>query len=330
MSLRCGFHVRPSSMQESSFTSFWEKLGIKRDAIQMDWSTQVVRMRQAFIRAAQSIETDVPELAMIEDISVGGAESSLGARVYTTLAAGVPPGPGIVFYHGGGFVLGDIESFDTICKRLADASRSRVLSVGYRLAPEHKFPAQVDDAVASFKWAVENAESWGADPERIAVGGDSAGGNLCINITRAASKGDCPMPAFQLLVYPLTQFVDIKEKGIKLQEGPFLSTALFEFFRSAYLHEGQDRMDPRISPLFIQEFNGLPPAHIITAGWDPLRDEGKAYAAKLAAAGVKVTERDYAGQPHGFFNTTSVSMPARQAIVDAGEIVGRALGALRT
>ena len=317
-------------MQESETggANFWEKLGFSRDAFDIDWTSQVARMRQSFIRAAQSIETGVPEMAMIDDIMVDGGDGPIEARVYTPLAAGVPPGPGLVYFHGGGFVLGDIESFDNICKRLADASRCRVMSVGYRLAPEHKFPCQVEDAVASFRWAVDNADKWGADRDRIAVGGDSAGGNLAINVTQAAAAGKCPMPEFQLLVYPLTQFVDIREKGVRLQEGPFLSTALFEFFRTAYLEDGQDRMDPRISPLFMKDFNNLPPAYVLTAGWDPLRDEGKAYASKLAAAGVRVTERDHAGQPHGFFNTTPVSIPARDAIAETGRMVGQALGAI--
>lgn len=315
-------------MQNPDVTGFWEKLGFKRESFAIDWSSQVARMRQGFIRAAQSIETGVPEMALTEDVTIDGGDGHISARIYTPLAAGLPPGPGLVYYHGGGFVLGDIDSFDTICRRLADASRCRVMSVAYRLAPEHKFPAQVDDAIAAFRWAVENAEDWGVDPARIAVGGDSAGANLSINITRAAAKGDCAAPAFQLLVYPLTQFVDLRDKGVKLQEGPFLSTALFEFFRSAYLEDEVDRMDPRISPLFIEDFSGLPPAHVITAGWDPLRDEGRAYASKLAAAGVRVTERDYPGQPHGFFNTTPVSVPARDAIAETGKVVGKALGAL--
>lgn len=310
------------------FNAFWERLGLNTSSLSRDWTAQVARMRSAFIRAAQSIETDIPEMAEVRDIVVSGWETKLNARVYTPLAAGVAPGPGLVYFHGGGFVLGDVDTFDTVCRRMADASRCRVLSVDYRLAPEHKFPVAVNDALAAFSWAVEQADEWGSDPGRIAVGGDSAGGNLSINVTRLGKTGEGPMPAFQLLIYPLTQFRDIRDKGMRLQEGPFVSPAIFEFFRDAYLPEGQDPMDPRISPLFLDDFSNLPPAHVITAGWDPLRDEGRAYAAKLAAAGVAVSEKDYPGQPHGFFNTTPVSLPAREALAEAGRVVGRALGAI--
>ncbi len=309
------------------FNAFLDKFGFGQPGQAVDWPGQVARMRRSFIRAAQSIETDIPEMAEVRDIAISGWDAPIGARVYTPLAAGVPPGPGIVYFHGGGFVLGDIETFDTVCRRLADASRCRVMSVGYRLAPEHKFPTPVNDACAAFTWAVTQAKEWGVDPKRIAVGGDSAGGNLAMNVTRAAMAGEGPMPAFQLLIYPLAQFKDIRDKGIRLQEGPFLSPAIFEFFRSAYLPPGQDPMDRRISPLFETDFAGLPPAHVITAGWDPLRDEGRAYASRLASAGVRVSEKDYPGQPHGFFNTTPVSLPAREAVADAGRVVGKALGA---
>ena len=315
-------------MADSRFTDFWSKMGVKSPNFSMDWNAQVARMRKSFIRAAQSIETDVPEMAHVEDVQMSGDAAHIKARAYTPLAAGVSPGPGLVYFHGGGFVLGDLDTFDTICRRLAAASRCRVLSVDYRLAPEHKFPAPVIDAGLAYAWAVAEAGAWGVDPKRLAVGGDSAGANLAINITRLVEGSELPDPLFQLLVYPLTQFVDIRDKGIRLQEGPFFSPALFEFFRAAYLPEGQDPMDPRISPLFIEDFTGLPSAHVVTAGWDPLRDEGRAYVSKLAAAGVTVTHKDYPGQPHGFFNTTPVSIPARDAIADAGKIVGTALGAL--
>ena len=314
--------------KEDSGIAVWlEKMGLS-DGLKVDWTSQIMRLRLSFVRASQAIETGIPDMAAVEDLQVRGGDGMLLARAYTPLAAGIAPGPGLVFFHGGGFVLGDIHSFDTICRRLADASRCRVLSVDYRLAPEHRFPAQVEDAISAFGWAVEQAECWGVDPTRLAVGGDSAGGNLSINITHAAKASMTQMPAFQLLIYPLTQFFDIKSKGLKLQEAPIISTAVFDFFRSIYLPEDADPMDPRISPLFVSDFSGLPAAHIITAGLDPLRDEGRAYAAKLAAAGVHVTERDYPVQPHGFFNTTPVSIPAREAVEEAGRVMGRHLGAL--
>ena len=135
------------------------------------------------------------------------------------------------------------------------------------------------------------------------------------------------MPAYQLLIYPLTQFADLKSKLTPLKEAPLISPAIFEFFRSQYLDEDDDPMDPRISPLFCKDFTGLPPAHVLTAGWDPLGDEGRAYASKLMAAGVRVSTQHYPNHVHGFFNTTPVSGPAREAIAETGEIMGKVLGA---
>ena len=316
-------------MTDNPFSAFWEKLSQKVSAppIDIDWADQISRMRQSFVSASQAIETDVPDMAQVRDIDIDGAAGPLTARIYTPYAAGVQPGPALVYFHGGGFVIGDIDSFDTICRRLADASRCRVMSVEYRLAPEHKFPAQIEDALAAWSWAAEHAQEWGADAERLAIGGDSAGANLCINILVDASTGRAPMPAFHLLIYPLVQFVDIREKKLKLHEGPFISGAIWNFFRKAYLPDGQDPMDPRISPLFFGDFSRFPPGHVITAGWDPLRDEGRAYAARLANCGVSVSERDYPAQPHGFFNMTPVSLPAREAVAEAGRRLARALAA---
>ena len=288
-------------------------------------SDQFSKIRTGFFEAMQKIEPDLPQMQEVRDFELQNVDIVNRARAYTPYSAIHPVGPAIVFYHGGGFVMGDCDSYDSICRRLADASGCRVLSVEYRLAPEHKFPAQLDDAVFAFNWAHENATEWGADTSKIAVGGDSAGGNLAINITRAAIAGECPAPIFQLLIYPLTQFIDLKEKGVSFQEGSFFSPSLFDFCRSAYLDEGQSSRDLRVSPLFYEDFSGLPPAHVITAGWDPLKDEGKAYFDKLCAAGVKATYQDYPSHPHGFFNSTGVLKSAREAIAAAGKILSKAL-----
>ncbi len=312
----------------SLFEKTWENFAVRvtqnienSRLSKLDWTEPFLKVRQQFIQLSQAIEPDLPQMQSVEDIEVSGGDGAIPARIYTPHSAKYPVGPGLVFFHGGGFVMGDIESYDSICRRLADASGCRVLSVEYRLAPEHKFPAQINDAISAFKWANDNAEHWGVDPSKIAVAGDSAGGNLSMVVTHAAIEGDCPAPAFQLLIYPLAQFHDLKEKGVSLQEGSFFSPAVFNFCRSVYLGDEQDSMDPRVSPLFSPSHKDLPPAHVITAGWDPLRDEGKAYAGKLSAAGVRVTLEDYPSQPHGFYNTVAVSKPAREAIKHAGEIL---------
>ncbi len=287
------------------------------------------RLRSSFFRASRAVEKDAPELADVSALAVDGAAGPLPARLYTPLGAGIAPGPGIVFFHGGGFVLGDLDSHDMICRRLADASRARVLSVDYRLAPEHRFPAAHADAEAAWRWAVGRADLLTMDPERMAVAGDSAGGNLAAFLCQEMLRTGGPQPAFQLLLYPLVQFVDIRAKKMSFQEGGFfISPGLFDYFRDAYVERDTDRADPRVSPLFAspEDFSGLPPAHLMLCGWDPLRDEGKAYGDKLSAHGVPVSVQEHLGMVHGFLNLTAVSVTARDAIREAGRITGRALG----
>jgi acetyl esterase len=302
------------------------------DLKSLDWQTTADRLRRQFYLASHAIEKDAPEMADISHISIpSGAGATMKARFYTPLGAGIAPGPGIIFFHGGGFVIGDLDSHDMLCRRLAEGSRCRVLSVDYRLAPEHKFPAAHEDAIHVWRWVHDNAAKLGFDPERLAVSGDSAGGNLSAYLAQEMNRSGGPGPAFQLLLYPLVQFADIRTKKMPFNEsGFFISANLFEFFRDAYLRDAEDRMDIRVSPLFAPPecFRGLPPAHFILCGWDPLHDEGLAYADKMASFGVPVTVREYPGMVHGFMNLTALSDTIRVAIRDAGQVTGRALGAI--
>ena len=314
---------------DDTLKSFMDKFKLP-DFSGMDWKGSTDGLRDSFYRASRSVERDLPDLAEMSNLIVDGADGPLKARLYVPLAAGIAPAPAIVFFHGGGFVLGDLDSHDVVCRRLAAASRCRVLSVDYRLAPEHKFPTAHRDAMAAWQWATARNNILGFDPDRIAVAGDSAGGNLSAFIAQETRRTDALMPAFQLLLYPLVQFVDIRAKPMKFQEsGFFLSPNLFDYFRDSYLDDETDRMDKRVSPLFAPdgEFAGLAPAHLVLCGWDPLKDEGRAYADKLAAHGVPVTIKEHPGMVHGFMNMTAVSMPARKAIEEAGLVVGKALGA---
>lgn len=298
----------------------------------LDLKLPIDRLRQQFLKIDYSSEPDAPEMAEVRPLIIPGAAGPVKARLYVPLGAGVPPGPGILFFHGGGFVLGDLDSHDMLCRRLAEGSRCRVLAVDYRLAPEHCFPCAHDDALAAWAWVQEKgAKVAGMDPARMAVAGDSAGGNIAAYLCQEMVRVQGPKPAFQLLLYPLLQFADIRSKKMSPQEsGFFISAGLFDFFRGHYLPDPATYMDPRISPLFapIEQLKALPPAHIIVCGWDPLHDEGLAYGAKLRGLGVAATDREYASMVHGFLNLTHISATARQAAREAGEVTGRALGAL--
>jgi len=298
---------------------------LQRLAPRIDVKASAAQAREHFWRAAQRFEADAPILHDRRALTVAGAAGPLDARLYTPYAAGAA-GPGLVFFHGGGFVMGDLDSHEMLCRRLAAAARVRVLSVAYRLAPEHRFPCAVDDAEAAMGWAMAHAQELGFAQGRIAVGGDSAGGTLAAVTAQTFARGSRPLAA-QMLIYPCTQMVVMTPSQLRFREGYFLTQAAQDFFKDKYLAKREDAHDVRCSPLLEDDLGGLPPTLCITAGFDPLLDEGKAYADRLAAAGVPLTYRHYASQLHGFFNMTAVSSAARAAIEDAGRWLGDALAA---
>jgi len=282
-----------------------------------DWREPVDALRRQFWRQMHAWEAEGPALPDIREVRVDGADGPLRARLYTPFAAGLT-GPGLVFFHGGGFVMGDLDSHEMLCRRLADSGRIRVLSVAYRLAPEHRWPAAPEDAMAATRFAFANAESLGFDPARIGVGGDSAGGNLAAVAAQGLARERHPPLAAQLLIYPCTQFLRMTPSQVRLQEGYVLTQAAQDFFVRQYLPDKAAAYDWRASPLLSDDLTGLAPAYVATAGFDPLLDEGKAYADKLAACGVPVTYREYKDQVHGFFNMTAMSKAARDAIAACG------------
>jgi acetyl esterase len=252
-----------------------------------------------------------PVMRQVRDVRLPGG---VRARLY------VPPrAPGVssalVYFHGGGFVAGDIASHDVVCREIAERASVRVLSVDYRRAPEHRFPAAAVDAEAAFRWAVNEASSLGIDPLRIAVGGDSAGGNLAA-VVSLALRGARVAPAAQLLVYPVVDLTMSFPSIRSLGRGFLLEEASIRWYRDQYVAPGQDLTDPRLSPYFAPDLAGAAPAIVVTAGFDPLRDEAEAYAEKLTAAGVRVIERRYASLFHGFVNTTGVIRAARTAMAE--------------
>jgi len=267
----------------------------------------------------------VPIRSVVE-LTVDGADGPLPARHYTPDETGGPH-PLLVFLHGGGFVIGDLQTHDQACRLLARHAGVQVLSVGYRLAPEHPFPNAGEDAWAALLWAADNAERLGADPRRLAIGGDSAGGNLSAVVTHRAARAGGPALALQLLLYPAVDRAGSYPSLDLFADGFFLTREEIDWFQAQY-SAGVDRADPGLSPLRHQDFTGLPPALIVTAGFDPLRDEGEAYAAKLSAAGTPVRLRREGQLVHGFINMVDISEASRVALIEVATEVRMLLAAV--
>jgi acetyl esterase len=244
-------------------------------------------------------------VAAVRDMTIPGPGGGIPIRVYSP--DGPAPFPTVVYFHGGGFVIGSLDTHDGICRALANEADCVVVSVGYRLAPEHGFPAAVDDAFAAVQWAAENAASIGADSGRIAVAGDSAGANLAAVATLVAREKGRPEIRFQLLVCPCTDLTSLEtDSYCEYAEGLILTKATMEWFRDLYLPREQDRQDPHASPLLAKDLSGLPPALVITAECDVLRDEGRAYADRLKQAGVPTTYSCYPGMIHLFWGMAAI------------------------
>ena len=268
--------------------------------------------------------SDIP-IGHVEDRTIPGPAGETPVRIYTPVVATADVLPALVFFHGGGWVVGDLESHDPVCRALANASGCKVIAVDYRLAPEHPWPAAPDDCFAALDWAVTHADSIGVDGQRLAVGGDSAGGNLAAAVTLRARANQGPQITSQLLIYPALDagmgFASVDENA----EGYFLEKAGMEWFYGHYVPAGTDVTIPDISPLHAEDLFGLPQAYIVTAGYDPLRDEGHEYASKLKAAGVSVTYVAYPGMVHGFFGFQATVDVAREAVQAAGRALGKSL-----
>lgn len=265
--------------------------------------------REALVHAGEPIP-----VGAVRELVLDAATGPLQARHYVPESSGAPQ-PLLVFLHGGGFVLGDLDTHDPLCRLLCRHANVHVLSVAYRLAPEHPFPAGLDDAMAAFAWASAHARELGADPTRIAVGGDSAGGNLSAVVSQLTVQKGLPAPVVQLLLYPAVDRTTNRASLELFAEGLFLTRADIAWFHQQY-NSASDHSDPRISPLLSTDLSGLPPALVITAGFDPLRDEGEAYAHALQRAGTPVTLRRCDGFIHGFANMGGVSPACRAVVVE--------------
>ncbi|MGD0438044.1 MAG: alpha/beta hydrolase [Bryobacteraceae bacterium] len=259
----------------------------------------------------------------IENLRIPGPDGDIPIRIYTPATAA--PRPAMVYFHGGGWVICDLDTHEVQCSAIARRAGAVVVSVDYRLAPEHKFPAAVTDSYAATVWVAANAGRLGIDPRRISVGGDSAGGNLAAVVSLKSRDERGPAIALQALVYPVTDLSSFDTGSYReFAQGYQLTKPEMEWFRDQYLSSAEDRRHPHASPLLERDLRGLPPALVITAECDPLRDEGEAYAKRLEDAGVTVTSTRYAGMIHPFFSLTAVIPQAFDAIQQVADAVQRA------
>ncbi len=256
-----------------------------------------------------------PRLGLVEDLALPGPTGAIGARLYRPF--GVPEQerlPALVYFHGGGFTLGDLDTHDVLCRQLCDQAGIAVLAVDYRLGPEHKFPAAHADCYAALAWIAGQGAALGIDPGRLAVGGDSAGGNLAAACAIMAREAGGPRLSYQLLIYPATDFRCITPSHRRNGEGYLLTSRLIDYFCASYLVSDADRLDWRLSPLLAASHAGLPPALVLTAGYDPLVDEGREYAERLRGAGGQAEYVCFDGQFHGFITMGRFVAQANEAV----------------
>ena len=275
--------------------------------------------RDYYLQARFVTNPEPPELKSVTPLAIPSPHGLIPARIYTpnTLRQAGGLAPCLVFFHGGGWVIGDLDTHDVACRKLADEGQLIVISVDYRRAPEHKFPAAADDAIAATTWIAGHAKEFGIDAARLTIGGDSAGGNLAAVVAISARDGNGPAIAGQVLIYPATDFAMTHPSHSEPETSILLTHSVIRWFADHYLNGAADVHDWRASPARAGTLIGLPPAYVLTAGADPLRDEGVEYARRLKEAGVAVTYRHFSGQFHGFFTMGKL---LQQANVAASEI----------
>jgi len=277
--------------------------------------TLTVDEARRFYRERRAItQPEPPEVAEVRDLRADGPHGGIALRLYRPLGAGHAALPVLVYYHGGGWVIGDLETHDTLCRQLANGSGCAVVAVDYRMGPEHRFPAAVDDALAATRWVAANAASMDLDATRLAVGGDSAGGNLAAVVAIAArDAGDLPV-RFQLLIYPATDMGRGAASHTRNGEGYLLTRDTISWFHDHYIIDAAHDADWRASPLLHDDLSKLPPALVLIAGFDPLRDEGLHYAQRLTQAGNRATLISFERQIHGFITMGRVIDEANAAV----------------
>ena len=286
------------------------------------WQMDPVMARMAFGALMQAVGPRAEPIGSTQDVAISNGRVRL--RIYTPLKAPQGVLPALLFFHGGGFVIGDLETHDGLCRIMANEAGVRVVAVDYRLAPEHKFPAAVDDALTALRYVQDHAADLGIDRDRLAVGGDSAGGGLAAVLAQAAAQEGSRLQ-LQMLLFPVTQIGQVTPSLSAFAEGYFLEREGLRWFYAQYLPDNVNRDDPRISPLKAKDVSGVAPAFVMLAGFDPLHDEGLLYAERLRQAGVPVTLRDYPDMVHDFIYMVSALPAARAALSGAAAALKAAL-----
>jgi acetyl esterase len=288
------------------------------------YSLSAPEARRQYKETRAALAPPVPQVAAVRDLAAPGPAGPVPLRLYRGLGTAEDAAlPALVYFHGGGWTIGDLDTHDSVCRALANKARCMVISVDYRMGPEHRFPAAVDDCIAVTRWVAEQGAALGVDAARIAVGGDSAGGNLAAVVAIALRDAGGPPLVFQALVYPATDQRQDTQSHAKYAEGFLLTRGNLVWFRDNYLEPG-DYDDWRASPIRAADVSRLPPAHIITAGYDPLVDEGQAYADRLVAAGVPVLYECFEGMAHGFLSMGGVLAAANHALYRIGQSLNQA------
>ncbi|HVV92459.1 MAG TPA: alpha/beta hydrolase [Hyphomicrobiales bacterium] len=283
----------------------------------------LAQRRQAFANLMR-LSGRAPAIAQVEDVAMPGPGGTLPLRLYRPAAVGTLPA--LVFFHGGGLVAGSLETHDAMVRTLAAEAGCAVVAVGYRLAPEHRFPAAFEDCATALRRVAEHAARLGLDPHRVGVAGDSVGGGLAAAVALAARDGGGPRLALQVLLYPVLDQSRETASRREFARGYFLDRETVARDLADCCPPGTDLADPRLSPLRAADLGNLPPAIVVTAGHDPMRDEGEAYADALAAAGVSVVRQPYPGMIHHFLGLGAAIPHAREAWRDLGAAIRRALG----
>jgi acetyl esterase len=284
-------------------------------------------LRQQLRIMVALMDEPAPPLPRVENISIPGPAGPIPARVYDPAGTTRATLPAVAYFHGGGWVQGDLESHHGLCARLALHSGALVVAVDYRLAPEHKFPGAVEDSLAAYRFLRSRGREIGADPERVGVAGDSAGGNLSAVVSQLAARSDVPVPTCQVLIYPAVDFFFETVSHRDLEDAHIIPRDRITWYAQQYLRGEADRTDPRAAPVRTADLAGQPPALVITAGFDPLRDEGRAYADRLREAGVDVIYHEYPGQIHAFISMTKVIPQGMECTLEVADYLRRRLGA---